>query len=112
VPLSSSLPPSPSPFLSFLSTVFRIPFTCPSSYLLRTLLPSRSSTFKLRPKQAVTGRQENMSVMLRIKLLNPLSFCMVNFALSKAANILIRNTVCEIFLLPAWFYADLRLKYV
>jgi len=71
---------------SFLSTVFRIPLTCPSSCILRTLLPSLSPTLNLHPKHAVTGRPEKMSVMLRIKLLNPLAFCMVDFALSKVAT--------------------------
>ena len=64
-------------FLSFLSTVFRIPFTYPSSYL-----PSLSFTLKLHPKYAVTGRQKK-SVMLRIKLLAPLSFCVLDFPCPK-----------------------------
>jgi hypothetical protein len=102
----------PSSFLSFLSTTFRILFTCPS-YLLRTLLPSVSFTFRLHPKHAVTGGQKKKSVMLRIELLNRLAFMY-------SGRFLVRT--CE---LPYWailcvklvcclddFCADLRLKYV
>ena len=83
-----SLPPSLPP-LSFLSCLLSFESLLPVRPLMffEPFFPlSVSHALKLHPKHVVTGRQEKISVMLRIQFLNPLAFCMVDFALSKVAT--------------------------